>query len=166
MSDLPETLKGTASYARMPELTVALFSFLLHFVWEMLQVPLFSGVAEMSHWGGVMFCLSATIGDVGIALGAFWTTALVAGSRQWVLRPSTYEVTVFVLAGLIATVALEYYHTNISLRWSYSELMPLVPPVGTGLSPLLQWIIVPALVIWLASRHLRNGGGERHGGMS
>lgn len=166
MTGIPQAGKGRAPNARMPELVVALFSFPLHFVWEMLQVPLFSGVAEMSHWGGIMFCLSATVGDVGIALGAFWTTALVAGSRQWVLRPSTYEVTVFIFAGLIATVALEYYHTNISLRWSYSELMPLVLPLGTGLSPLLQWIAVPALVMWLASRHLRNGGGEFHGGMS
>ena len=166
MGGVPGAGKGTASYVRMPELTVALFSLLLHFVWEMLQVPLFSGVAEMSHWDGVRFCLSATVGDVGIALGAFWTTALVAGSRQWLLRPSAYDVTVFILAGLIATVALEYYHTNISLRWSYSELMPLVPPLGTGLSPLLQWIVVPMLVVWLASRHLRGHGCEHDGGTS
>ncbi len=162
----PEAGKGATSYARMPELTVALFSLPLHFIWEMLQVPLFSGVAGMSHWDGVMFCLSATVGDVGIALGAFWTTALVAGSRQWLLRPSAYDLTVFILAGLVATVALEYYHTNISLRWSYSELMPLVPPLGTGLSPLLQWIVVPTLVVWLASRHLRGGGSEPDGGTS
>ena len=62
MSDLPETLKGTASYARMPELAVALFSFLLHFVWEMLQVPAFAGMTEMPHWEGIRLCLSATIG--------------------------------------------------------------------------------------------------------
>jgi hypothetical protein len=113
-----------------------------------------------------MFCLSATVGDVGIALVAFWATALVAGSRQWLLRPSAYDLTVFILAGLIATVALEYYHTNISLRWSYSELMPLVPPLGTGLSPLLQWIVVPTLVVWLAFRHLRGGDSEPDGGTS
>lgn len=166
MRGVPKAGMSATSYVRMPELTVALFSLLLHFVWEMLQVPLFSGMAGMSHWDGVIFCLSATIGDVGIALGAFWTTALVAGSRQWLLRPRAYDVTVFILAGLIATVALEYYHTNISLRWSYSELMPLVPPLGTGLSPLLQWIVVPMLVVWLASRHLKGGGSRTGGGTS
>ncbi len=154
---------GFPGPAAFPEGLVALFSLLLHFVWEMLQVPLFAGVAEMAHWDGIRFCLSATVGDAGIAIGAYWTTALVAGSRQWLLHPSAYEATVFILAGLLATMVLEYYHTNISLRWSYSELMPLVPPFGIGLSPLLQWVVVPTLVMWLTSRHLRNDGSESSG---
>ena len=34
---------------------------------------------------------------------------------------------------------------NISVRgtWAYSDLMPVVPVIGTGLSPLLQWVAVP-----------------------
>jgi len=38
------------------------------------------------------------------------------------------------------------------LRWTYSDLMPLVPPFGTGLLPLLQWIVVPLLVLSLTRR--------------
>ena len=30
--------------------------------------------------------------------------------------------------------------------------MPLVPPFGTGLSPLLQWIFIPLAVVWLTQR--------------
>lgn len=58
------------------------------------------------------------------------------------------------IVGLGLTVGFEYYYTNISLRWAYSELMPLVPPFGTGLLPLIQWAIIPPIVLWLSRRHL------------
>ena len=62
------------------------------------------------------------------------------------------QLIIFVGVGVFLTVSFEYYYTNISLRWTYSELMPLVPPFGTGLSPLLQWIIVPLIVIYFVQK--------------
>lgn len=137
-----------------PETPVVMFSFLLHFVWEYLQVPTYAGMAEMQHWEGVKFCTSATLGDVGFALTAYWTACLVARSRHWLLCPRPRETVAFLALGVALTVAAEYYYTNISLRWAYADLMPLVPPFGTGLSPLLQWLAVPPLVLWLSRRHL------------
>jgi hypothetical protein len=32
--------------------------------------------------------------------------------------------------------------------------MPVVPGVGIGLSPLIQWLALPPLVIWLVRRQL------------
>lgn len=138
----------------IPELPVAVFSFLLHFVWEFVQVPTYAGMAELPHWEAIKLCMSATFGDVGFALTAFWVACLAARRRDWVLRPTRVPSAVFVTVGIALTVGFEYYYTNISLRWTYSELMPLVPPLGTGLSPLLQWLVIPPLVIWLARRHL------------
>ena len=63
-------------------------------------------------------------------------------------------VATFVAVGILLTVGFEFCDTNISLRWTYADLMPLVPPFGIGLSPLLQWLIIPPLVIWLTRRHL------------
>jgi hypothetical protein len=34
----------------------------------------------------------------------------------------------------------------------YTDAMPLVPPLGTGLSPLLQWLVVPSLGLRWAAR--------------
>jgi hypothetical protein len=138
----------------VPELPVAFFSFVLHFVWEFVQVPTYAGMAEMAHWEAIKLCMSATFGDVGFALTAFWTASVAARSRDWILRPTRVPVAIFVAVGILLTVGFEYYYTNISLRWTYSELMPLVPPFGTGLSPLLQWLVIPPLVVWLTRRHL------------
>lgn len=143
-----------ASLWDAPELPVAYFSFVLHFVWEFVQVPTYTGMAELPHWEAIKLCLSATFGDVGFALTAFWLASLAARRRDWILRPTRFPAAIFVVVGIVLTVGFEYYYTNISLRWTYSDLMPLVPPFGTGLSPLLQWLVVPLLVAWLTRRHL------------
>ncbi len=142
------------SLLNAPELPVALFSFLLHFVWEFLQVPTYAGMAEMAHWQGVKLCTSATIGDVGFALTAFWTASLAARTRHWMGNQVAFPVLVFLGTGIALTVGFEFYYTQVTLRWTYSDLMPLVPPFGTGLSPLVQWIVIPPIVLWLSRRHL------------
>ena len=157
-SNAREAISGSsrhpASLWETPELVVAFFSFVLHFVWEFLQAPTYAGMAELPHWEAIKLCMSATFGDVGFALTAFWVACLTARRRDWMLRPTRFSAAIFVAVGIVLTVGFEYYYTSISLRWTYSELMPLVPPLGTGLSPLLQWIFVPPLVIWLTRRHL------------
>ena len=137
------------------------FSFLLHFVWEFIQVPTYAGMAEMPHWNGVKLCLSATIGDVGFALTAFWVTSVFARSRRWILDPYPFAMAVFVAVGAALTVGFEYYYTEIALRWTYSELMPLVPLLGTRISPLVQWIVIPPVVVWLWRRHLSGASASR-----
>ena len=131
---------------------MAVISFLLHFVWEFVQVPTYSGMADMSHWEGTKLCLSATFGDVGFALTAFWITAIASRTRGWILCPAGWQIALFIAIGISLTVSFEYYYTQVSGRWNYSDLMPLVPPFGTGLSPLLQWLVMPPLVIWFTRR--------------
>lgn len=138
----------------LPELNVAFFSFVLHFVWEFLQVPAFAGMAEMSHWQGIVVCTEATIGDVGMALAAFWITAFAAGSRYWIRTPSLRSMAWFLGTGIGLTIGLEYYYTQVSHRWAYADMMPLVPPFGTGLSPLAQWIVVPLMVVFIVRRQI------------
>jgi len=139
---------------RLPEFPLILFSFLLHFVWEFWQAPTYAGMIDLNHWDGIKLCSSATFGDVGFALMAFWGTSAAARSRYWFQAPKAWQTLMFLGIGIALTVGFEYYYTNISLRWTYSELMPLVPPFGTGLSPLLQWIFIPLSVLWLMRRHV------------
>lgn len=139
---------------KLPEFSIIVFSFLLHFVWEFWQAPTYTGMIELNHWDGIKLCTSATFGDVGFAMTAFWLTSLLAKNRLWFLKPSTSQMLLFIGVGIALTVGFEYYYTNISLRWTYSELMPLIPPFGTGLSPLLQWLIIPVLVLWFTKRQI------------
>ena len=150
-------LSGMRAAKRSPEFGVVVFSFLLHFVWEQLQTPTYAGMAEMAHWPATLVCAQATLGDVGFALIAFAVTALLARSRRWIAEPRAWQVGLFVLVGVLLTVGFEWYYIEISGRWIYSDLMPRMPLIGTGLSPLAQWLIVPPLVVWFTRRHIGAG---------
>ncbi len=140
--------------ADAPEANVAIFAFLLNLPWELAQVPLFAGMATARHWSAILACGAATLGDAVIALTAFWTVAVVVGTRRWMLAPTRYRVLGFVAVGVIITIVMERLATGPLGRWAYAERMPIVPIVDVGLSPLLQWIVLPPLILWFVRRQL------------
>ncbi|MFZ3583804.1 hypothetical protein ACOI1H_16745 [Loktanella sp. DJP18] len=146
------TLPSTYVRQLPPEVDLLALSFLGHFAWEMLQAPLFSSMSEVSHFAGIYICLKATLGDLAIALSAFWIAARVGRSRSWFIRPGRRALVVFFAVGLLLTIGLEYVHTQITGRWAYDGVMPVLPVIGTGLTPILQWIFVPMLVLWYMRR--------------
>jgi hypothetical protein len=55
-----------------------------------------------------------------------------------------------IVLGLAYTVFSEWYNVYQLHAWSYAASMPLV--AGIGLTPLMQWLIVPILMIVLFRR--------------
>ena len=45
--------------------------------------------------------------------------------------------------GAACMVFSEWLNVLARQTWAYSDLMPVVPVIDTGLSPLLQWIVIP-----------------------
>ena len=135
-----------------PEVDLLVLSFLGHFTWEILQAPLFASLSKTDHYIGIAVCLQATFGDLAIALAAFWSAAFVGNGRKWFANKGAPAFSVFFAFGLLATIGLEYFNTEVTGRWTYDGVMPLFPVVGTGLSPILQWIFVPMFVLWYMRR--------------
>ena len=135
-----------------PELDLLILSFPMHFTWEFLQAPLFRNMRDATHMDGIRICLQATLGDMVIVLIAFWVASFLTGTRHWAALPNRWATAAWVSTGLAITVALEFYSTEIAGRWAYDVTMLRLPVIGTGLSPLLQWIIVPMLVLWYLRR--------------
>lgn len=138
----------------LPEINVALFAFLLNLPWELWQIPMFKGMPSLSHWEGIILCTRAAVGDAVITLLAFWLVAAAVRTRGWMRRPSGPTIGAFAAVGLVVTIALEYWATRIGGRWEYAEAMPRLPLLGTGLAPLLQWLLIPPLVAWLVRRQI------------
>ena len=138
----------------LPEFNVAIFAFFLNFVWEFWQIGWFADIASASHLDGVKICTAATFGDVGIALVAFWVTSISEKSRSWVRKPTKRNVMGFAFVGIVVTVLFEWLATGVLDRWAYAESMPTLPVLGTGLLPLMQWIVIPPLVLWFVRRQL------------
>lgn len=142
-----------------PWLALGLFGFLLHFVWEMLQVPFYEGMERADHWGAVLRCTQAAFGDVLIGWVAYAVAAAWARDRWWLgTSHRRRALTVLIGTGLLITGTLEWLNVYVWQRWAYSPDMPVV--LGIGLTPLLQWLILPVLTVWLARRHvgLASGG--------
>lgn len=142
-----------ARVLRVPEENLFGFAFLLNFVWELMQAPFFQALPDIPHWEGVKLCGLATIGDAAIALVAFWCVAAAAQSRAWILSPQRRDLAVFVVLGVVITIGLERSALATG-RWQYSEAMPVIPLLGVGLTPMLQWSLLPLLAAWLVRRQL------------
>ncbi len=138
----------------LPEFNVGLFSFLLNFVWETQQMPFFEIRPEFTIFDVTKGCTQATLGDAGISLAAFWTVAVVAKSRQWLRRPTWRQVIGFILVGVLITIVFEAMATGQLDRWVYADKMVTLPLLGTGLLPILQWIVLPPMVVWFVKRQV------------
>jgi hypothetical protein len=148
--------RAVNAFADTPEFNVASFALLLNFAWEMLQAPLYVGMAEMPHAQATKACLQATVGDAVIMLIAYGVVAVAARSRHWILASKGWQLAGFVVIGVSITAAIEWLATRgywIS-NWNYLPTMPLVPGTGIGLVPLLQWVVLPLLTVWFVSRQL------------
>ncbi len=139
-----------------PWAAVGGFALLLHFVWEMLQAPFFEDMATAPHWSAVLRCARASAGDVGIAWLAYAAAAWWAGRRSWLEEPGRTPFRIYLIVGLAVTVLLEWVNVYVRHTWAYADEMPLV--LGIGLTPLLQWLLLPPLTLWLARRHLGRSG--------
>lgn len=149
-------LKRLQALTWTPEFNVALFAFLLNLPWELWQAPLFAGMAAAPHWDAVKVCSRAAVGDAVIALVAYATVALVLRNRAWIASPSTLRTVGFIACGVAITAVIERLAVDgVWIQsWSYSPLMPVLPGIGVGLSPLVQWLVAPPAVAWLVRRQL------------
>lgn len=141
----------------VPEFNVFAFAFLLNYPWELMQVPLYQSMPEAAHWDAIKVCTRATLGDGIIMLLAYWGAALLVQDRWWVARPSLAPVLALIAIGVGITVLLErlaIVSNNPNWGWRYAEAMPMVPVLEIGLTPLLQWVILPLLLVWFVKRQL------------
>jgi hypothetical protein len=138
----------------LPEVSVAAFAFLLNFPWEVWHIQLYRSLETQSYREAVTNVTVASVGDAVLAVIAFWAVAAATRSRVWILHPTPKQIAGFVGVGLGITIAWEWVATEVLGWWQYAETMPTLPFLGTGVSPVLQWILLPPLVVWLVRRQL------------
>src|SRR3546814_18122898 len=74
------------------------------------------------------------------------------GRASWPQVDSRRLVAVDVALDLSYTLFSEGLNIEIRQSWAYRDIMPVIPIVDAGLSPVLQWIIVPLAAFWWALR--------------
>lgn len=143
----------SVSVARKPLFLLTmwvLMSSAANLAWEFAQLPLYALYADPDTGKVVRYVLHCTAGDVLIALGAYALTAFALGNWSWPLRNPLRGIVLDTMLGLTYTAASEWYNVYLDAAWAYSERMPLV--FGIGLAPLLQWLLIPPLVLLIVRR--------------
>jgi hypothetical protein len=87
-----------------------------------------------------------------IILVCHWVVSAIARDRDWMLHPSRRFTVLFTSIGILITLAIETYRVNGSKV--YGVPIFAVPFLGMSFLAVLQWIILPPLILYLAQRHL------------
>ena len=124
-----------------------------HLAWEFAHMPLYT-IWEQGSTAEIVFAaLHCTGGDVLIATSTL-TIALLLFGTDWPESAAARRnvITLTVTIGVGYTVFSEWLNIVIREAWAYSDLMPVIPILETGLSPLAQWLVIPAFGLWWAGR--------------
>jgi hypothetical protein len=133
------------------------FSFLTFGVWEWIQTPFYRDITSDLNTI-VSLRVNSTFGDVLILLVAAAVWSFINWNTRWIARPGKVDIILISVMGLFYTFLSEYINVYVSGRWGYSDWMPLVPLTGIGVIPLLQWVLIPPIVIALTRDHLNGIG--------
>ena len=130
----------------------ALLSLLLNLPWEIVQLPLYTLVSARETSDVVYAILHCTIGDMLIATVTCVATGLLLRRMDWPRSTPLAGLALLTVMGIVYTAWSEWRNVYQLGSWAYAAEMPQV--YGIGLSPLLQWLMVPAATL-VSFRFLR-----------
>ena len=120
-------------------------AFALNLAWEIAHVRLYRIWMEADGLRIAWSLFHCSLGDVLIALSMFALAGIVLWRADWpASRPWTGGVIV-VIGAMAFTAWSEWYNVYRAGNWGYAASMPMI--FGIGLSPLLQWLILPPAMV-------------------
>lgn len=125
----------------------------LNLAWEIAQLPLYAfppGTSASFIAFGVAHC---TLGDATLALVSYGAAAAVTRRAVWPLEWPGLGMPIVLIVGVGWTIWAEWNAVYITRAWTYGARMPMIG--GIGLSPLLQWIVLPLVVLTIVRASAR-----------
>lgn len=120
-----------------------------HLIWEFAHMPLYTIWRDGTPGDIAFAAIHCTGGDLLIASSSLMLAILIGG-KDWPKDGIAFRrvAALTILAGLGYTIFSEWLNIVIRKAWAYSDLMPVIPLIDTGLSPVLQWIVIPLTAFW------------------
>lgn len=123
-------------------------------LWELVQLPLYTIWVE-ARPGWIAFAVAhCTAGDILIGTMTLMVALILSRASEPANWPATRVGTLTVVLAVSYTLLSEWLNVDQG-SWAYSSLMPVLPWIGVGLAPVMQWVIVPLVAFWWAIRHQR-----------
>ena len=120
-------------------------AFVLNLLWEIAQARLYAIWTEAAPLGVAWALLHCSIGDAMIALTMFALAGIALRRADWPVSRPWSGGAIVVMGSMAYTVWSEWHNVYRAGNWAYAASMPLI--FGIGLSPLLQWLLLPPLLV-------------------
>ena len=145
-------VKDKGEYKRFV-FAVAVTSFALNFVWELAQGPLYERFKyDLKH---ISFCALASVADMLMEFILLFAFGLIYKDVYWMQSWGLKRILLLVLVGFFGAILAEGWHTARG-DWAYADAMPLLPVAEVGLSPVLQFTILPWLIFLICRNFIKN----------
>jgi hypothetical protein len=128
----------------------ALLALVLHLLWEVAHLRLYLLAEDGNRWRVTLYMAHCVLGDVAIATLTYLLVAMFWRQMNWPRQRMWAGGMMLVALGMGYTAFSEWYNVYQIQSWVYSETMPLI--FGIGVTPLLQWLIVPGVMLFLIRR--------------
>lgn len=126
-------------------------------VWEMAHMPLYTLWQTGTRSEIAYAVIHCTLGDILIATACLGGAISLLGRQGWPGRGHAKVAATTILVAICYTIFSEWLNVEIRGSWAYRDLMPRLPILGTGLTPVLQWLVVPFVAFWWARRGMAEG---------
>lgn len=131
---------------------VGALAFLLNLMWEVAQGFLYEGYKY--DWEHISFCALASVADMLMVFILFFGFGLIYRNVLWIARLDAIKTFWLMLSGFLGAIVAEMVHTSRG-SWDYGESMPIIPLVDVGLTPVLQFSILPLIIFIVSIRILK-----------
>lgn len=118
-----------------------------NFVWEIVQLPLYT-IGQSGTWREQVFAVvHCTAGDLMISSWTLIIAILFSMQFSWPVRGQAVVALVTIVISGAYTFYSEWHNVYVVKSWDYAPGMPriVVGSIAIGLSPLAQWIVIPAI---------------------
>jgi hypothetical protein len=122
----------------------------LHLAWEIGQLPFYTLWEEREIWRIALYVIHCVLGDTMIATLTYLVVALTWRQVNWPRQRFWMGGMMLIAMGMGYAVFSEWYNVYRIGSWAYSEAMPLI--YGIGITPLMQWLVVPGVMLVLIKR--------------
>lgn len=146
--------KGQGAWLSFLRRYVALMA-LGNLAWEFAHMPLYTLWGSGTRGEIIFAAIHCAGGDILIALAALVAALVLFGSSRWPEQTYGHVALATVVIGLAYTLFSEWLNIEIRASWAYSDLMPIIPLLDAGLSPVAQWLVLPGLSLWWLRQRAR-----------
>lgn len=151
--------KGKLRHGLWLLVSVLVVGFVLHFIWEMAQMPAYTDGAgrpfRLSFREAAQHCLIPTLGDISVAGLTYVLGWAIHTKPNWICQLGRRDTLLVSLSLVLLAIVVEVVMVDWLGWWGYSDLMPLLPLVQVGLLPTVQLALVTLLTFVIVGRFVR-----------